>query len=71
MVIEIGPEFQCLQWKDKTGIPVFKNRASIPLFIKIGLQTECLDGEAKNSIVYKGRDRTPMFRRIRKEFQCL
>ena len=50
---------------------VYKNRASIPLFIKIGLETECLDGEAKNSIVYKGRDRTPMFRRIRKEFQCL
>ena len=72
MVIEIGPEFQCLQWKDKPRIPVFiRIGPAFPLFIKIGLQTECLDGEAKNSIVYKGRDRTPMFRRIRKEFQCL
>ena len=41
------------------------------MFIKIGLETECLDGEDKTFIVYKGRDRTPMFRRIRKEFQCL
>ena len=41
------------------------------MVIKIGLETECLDGEDKNSIVYKGRNGTPMFRGIRKEFQCL
>ena len=33
MVIEIGPEFQCLQWKDKTRIPVS---------LTIGQEFQCL-----------------------------
>ena len=54
MLIEIGPEFHCLEGKD------FKNNV-----YKIGPEFQFLKEKDKNSSVYENRARIPMFGRIK------
>ena len=54
MCIKIGPEFQCLEGKDKNS-NVYRNRARIPMFGRIRSKTN----------VYTNRTNIPVFRKLR------
>ena len=50
---------------------VYKDMATIPMFIITKPEFQWLEGWSHNSNVYKNRARIPMFWRVRSEFQCL
>ena len=50
---------------------VWKDKIRIPMFIKIGLEFECLEGSDQNSNVWKIMKIIPMLMEIGPEFHYL